>query len=470
MPSKTTRKARGTKTTQQSLEHDRPSTARYKKRLLALVDGPIQRWKKQLAANSATKDEPLAKLLDEFERFARHYFEHFIGGNPLTTLPQDLSSALRRLQLEMATINRAIEQRDQQEFAPSLAKADQRAKALYQRFLGYKGQDPNPAMPITYFEKLYAISRAPYTPYPLISIPLLDANGEEQWDEGLAHELGHYIFWNSSSLDKYIESQAELQNAVLRALEISTDTYSLFQERVKIAEIWINWLEETFADICGTLLIGPNYAFSSQQRIVESDEDPIGDDGEHPAPYLRPLISIEVLRWVAEQITDSYQQTKLSEIIATLEENWAGQRKLGQAGTHSESGLEMSKIDERVKDVVRAILGDDKATESHGTWVSADGETSQNLGQLIDYSPWLKTLSDKPSITLTTLSKGPDPLPGSPSFDELLKYLKAKFKDDEKEVRRALLLLELQERGQGCRSFPGQKFKDVGTGGRYNKC
>jgi len=361
------------------------------------------------------------------------------------------------LQREWAIISRACEQREIPEFNKALRKADEQAREYYDRFHGYKATGLSP---IPYFEKLYAITRSPFTPYPaLISIPLQVFNDPTQW-QALAHELGHYIYWNSLELSKdpgYREIQTRLKNAVLKALSISTEDYDDFQERVKIVGIWMNWLEETFADVCGTMLAGPTYVISGQHYVegkAFTRAELIKDDERHPSPYLRPLIAIETLVWVAERLGDNDQRAQeLKTIITSLTQVWTKHRDKGRRGTHKASGLRMSKIEDCIGVVVRTILGEGKDSDGHGNWVGADGQPA-DLGQLIDYQAWLDDLQRVQGDLQAALTPVPRPLledlvpESSPSFEDLVEHLRREHRTDKK-VREALLSLELEEQPFG---------------------
>ena len=66
----------------------------------------------------------------------------------------------------------------------------------------------------------------------------------------------------------------------------------------KVARVWVRWNRETFADLCALLLGGPCVIASLMDVVGRSPQityffDP---NGVHPTPYLRVLISVELLR------------------------------------------------------------------------------------------------------------------------------------------------------------------------------
>ena len=65
-----------------------------------------------------------------------------------------------------------------------------------------------------------------------------------------------------------------------------------------VAMVWVRWNRETFADLSGLLLGGPAVVASLMDVIGRSPAATyhFSDGGVHPAPYLRTLISVELLR------------------------------------------------------------------------------------------------------------------------------------------------------------------------------
>lgn len=436
-----------------------PDIKRFHNRLQAMLNLAGQ-WKKEI------NDKKITVLLEEFSKFASEYFAYFAdiestrrakqlsSGRREPSLQEsyELSTVLGRLQQEWTIISRACGQRRIKEYEDMLQNADGQAARYYARFSGYKGDSKLP--PITYFEKLYAITRTPFAPYPpLISIPLQVYNAPQEW-QGLAHELGHYIYWNSASLPSYREAQDRLRNNVLDALHIKTNQYKNFRVEAKVFDIWDGWIEEAFADTCGTLLAGPAYALAAQHLAEATDPSPTSfvlGDTRHPPPALRPRIAIETLTWVLGQLEQKAQQKWLQDKIEYLKERWRDRCPEGCKNVvHGPSNLPLSDIEKPLENVVRAILGDPKDHKKPRSWVSIEGP--QDLGQLINYEPWLE---QEPT---TSTTEGLPYLPPSdkPSkFDELIAHLQGQFtnlQDQEqkkKKIREALLKLDLEERPLG---------------------
>jgi hypothetical protein len=65
-----------------------------------------------------------------------------------------------------------------------------------------------------------------------------------------------------------------------------------------VAETWVRWNRELFADVSGLLLGGPAVVTSLMDIIGRSPRSTLSysPTGPHPTPYLRAFISIELLR------------------------------------------------------------------------------------------------------------------------------------------------------------------------------
>ena len=236
----------------------------------------------------------LNALLKEFGLFSGQY-KGLLESAPLQIQKYAINKGVESLTQGFSLISRACEQRRGKitlaSFQKYLALAEDVLDGYCRRWLK-SARIASPYLrlrtPVVYFEKIFGINRSLYAPQiPLISIPLFLYNRPEQW-LALAHEMGHHLYWNS--LDSYEETvrfQSDLISAVGEAAA------------EQAGDIWASWTEELFADVCGTLFAGPSYAISCQDTaIVQARQlrDLAENDDEHPAPYLRPLIAIQVLR------------------------------------------------------------------------------------------------------------------------------------------------------------------------------
>ncbi|MDM8527066.1 hypothetical protein QUF58_02535 [Anaerolineales bacterium HSG24] len=313
-------------------------TARYQRKLKAIV-ALADRWQ-----GAINKEEwpDLIKLLKKFSGFSKGYIRLTEQMPPEIARPQFvLKRGIDKLLNEWSTISRACEQRIERaenngdsfqhgDLSDNLKGARKKLQSYCERWNGEGTANPYLPLnePVVYFEKVYRLSRSVYAPeIPIISIPLVDYDPDYSYNSSepdekqvrwtaLAHEFGHHIFWNSLELENMAQMRSDMREKVIDALAVSAERgkaiigiqrIHVSQKMVERTTLWGHWLEEVFADVCGTLLDGPAYALSAQdiaaERVAVVD-DLIKDDHEHPAPYLRPLISIQVLEKMAQE-TDS---------------------------------------------------------------------------------------------------------------------------------------------------------------------
>ena len=122
-----------------------------------------------------------------------------------------------------------------------------------------------------------------YNPFPLIQLPY--HRMVNPWTLGaVLHEVSHNT-----------QSDLGLSRAVPLAIA-RTLLRAGFSPAV--ARVWVRWNRETFADLCGLLLGGPCIVASLMDVVGRSPRITYHFDpkGVHPTPYLRVLISIELLR------------------------------------------------------------------------------------------------------------------------------------------------------------------------------
>lgn len=262
-------------------------TSRFKKQLNAMIKRSTDFQKK------FPGDEQIYKLLGSFVKFAEDYID-LLGRAPdeIFRYPFIVSKGIERLLQEWNVLSRASEQRVIEGFNANIEKASVAAQQYCDKWNSIIPNDiPDDSFhklepPVVYFEKIFRISRSIYAPeIPVISIPLTDYNQEENW-QGLAHEFSHHIFWNGFSVDDVGAMQQKVRDLISDKLPPHK------------AALWKIWLEEVFADVYGTLLAGPEYALSAQDRIGEQIsrvEDLTIADHQHPCNYLRPLITVQVL-------------------------------------------------------------------------------------------------------------------------------------------------------------------------------
>ncbi len=120
-------------------------------------------------------------------------------------------------------------------------------------------------------------------PFALIQLPV--HRMANPWALGaILHEVSHNL-QNDLDLERIIPRQ------------VGRDLLKAGIQR-DVAMIWVNWNRETFADLCGLLLGGPEIVPSLMDVVGRSVRSTfvmvVGKP--HPVPYLRTLLSIELLR------------------------------------------------------------------------------------------------------------------------------------------------------------------------------
>jgi len=382
----------------------------------------VESWLTRSPAMQTSNPQEAARitlLLRRFRDFFSDYYLYFVrrllNGDLAgrQAAPVALRRAIGQIIEQGATLNRLLNQRRYGSmYRERLLQADARAERYYNR---YEGAKIGGNAPLVYFEKLYHITRFPFRPPPLIAIPLADWNHPPAWLP-LAHELGHYVFWNSTELSTFGRTQKKLVDAVKQQCQqFFADHPDLSAAEKTTTRRWLGWLEETFADIFGTLVGGPAYAASAQERQVRHTlaraDDLLLDDGEHPMPAIRPLIAIETLRHMPGG----------SAAADLLAQRW--QPYLQQANTafgkvkpppdvppqDIESLLSPAQLAKMVPDMVHKIL-QTPAFQTADT--SSTLNSIQNLTQ-----PWQPdpALDEVGYSTFITRLKGTPPFPPLPS-------------------------------------------------------
>ena len=120
-------------------------------------------------------------------------------------------------------------------------------------------------------------------PFPLIQLPY--HRMVNPWTLGaVLHEVSHNL-QNDLGLARAIP-----QAMARTLLEAGHGRF--------VAAVWTRWNRELFADLCGLLLGGPAVVGSLMDVVGRAPSSVLSFDprGPHPTPYLRTLISIELLR------------------------------------------------------------------------------------------------------------------------------------------------------------------------------
>jgi hypothetical protein len=314
-------------------------------------------WKANMSPKPSRGDsvaertwEGLNSLLEEFSRFVLEY-QALLGKTPPIANPGFiLNRGTERLLESFSIISRACEQRNgplaQGNMLHYLARAEDVMESYCNRWrpdITRQGAYTVLQTPVVYFEKVYDITRAIYKPeVPVVAIPLTDYDCPERW-QALAHEFGHHIYWNALVQPQDVR---DLHTGILKDVRALTGDE---------AGIWEYWIEEVFADICGTLLSGLDYVRSCQDLAVENVGKPdrlIFDDQEHPILYLRPFIASQVFTELGIG-TEKPDQANAQEHLAQRWEVFTAQI---HSRLEKKPALPLGKLKNQVKPVVSAIL------------------------------------------------------------------------------------------------------------------
>jgi hypothetical protein len=129
---------------------------------------------------------------------------------------------------------------------------------------------------------LSRLGRLP-NPFPLVELPYHRL--VNPWTLGaVLHEVSHNL-QNDLGLDRAVP------RAIGRRLLESGQPPA-------VANLWVRWNRETFADLSGLLLGGPAVVASLMDVVGRSPAATLhfSPHGVHPTPYLRTLVSVELLR------------------------------------------------------------------------------------------------------------------------------------------------------------------------------
>jgi hypothetical protein len=166
------------------------------------------------------------------------------------------------------------------------------------------------ALPLTFLghseDYYYTYTHAHEHPIALVSIPRKGTTSIWNW-LALPHEIGHNIF------DNVIGYERELGRKIRTAL--SNERFKIpgprlpygFKKSALMEIIWNSWLDETMADIYGTLFAGPAFVMARQEDSCDIAADIGGahitlwdvkgmDMMKHPVCHFRVCICTEVLR------------------------------------------------------------------------------------------------------------------------------------------------------------------------------
>lgn len=243
------------------------------------------------ASDPSSPPGALLALLTRLIVFASGQFHFFEDGftvrrfHSLAELPQYpldyvFRGVINQAFNDLQVIEWAAEQRlnGSDAMRAALHAADQLAYAALEPAIAGNLLDANTTV-ITYFEKFASIRVLPYANAALIGIPFSCIHTPQDF-LAIPHEVGHYVF-----------GRGRLPEGNLRKL-----LYATYDAGAPHPEYVRDWIEEIAADVYGCLIAGPVIALDFQDlQLEKSPKKFTADDGEHPAPILRPPIYHKVL-------------------------------------------------------------------------------------------------------------------------------------------------------------------------------
>lgn len=264
--------------------------------------------------------QPLIEIKNNLDYFSNSLYSFFLNGFPLDD-PQEekglerspeyppeyvLQNILTQTSFDLRVIRDVIYQRNINTLSERLDELDTLAIQALSKFS--TSGVINSVRPYAYFNRDTNVRVIPYANALFIGVPM-DALTEIGDLPAISHEVGHHIYKNGKidgkTLDVYFE-----------------EYFRKREDIVPPADRWIlNWLEEIFADLCNVISAGPIAALTIQDILEDNlTEDLKKDDGAHPPGYIRPYVSIEILKLALQDAKTD--QGAVNQLISQLEERW----------------------------------------------------------------------------------------------------------------------------------------------------
>lgn len=206
---------------------------------------------------------------------------------------------------------------------------------------------------LLFFDELTLIRRHPYTKMAFISIPFRVIKSGSSLDEklaGIAHELGHFVYWRLDSFDKINDKQKKDKELIVKAL-LSEPYNHPPDKEIRFVKPWI---EEMFADYIGAKIAGDTYVKSGKDMVIRGNKsgDTLGEnDQEHVPDVLRPLVSMHTIHREREKALDMWRAffkdeypVDLAKIAVTAPGENENQRAI-QRSPEQLTGILMDTID-----------------------------------------------------------------------------------------------------------------------------
>ncbi len=282
------------------------------------ISEEVEILKNDFTASTSDHKEKIGRILLEFDIFAKSYKVLWEKVATTTSSGTSTDAATNRIATRIddfwSDLQKIMNQyKEGNEYKPKVEQGMNELEMLHSAPSGVfkEGETLPDALVYIKEDGVSLAKKYPFTTSFFIGISNTSAN-ENDWLP-LAHELGHYIYWNSQfdandgMLIAEYDREPVFAESIRSAIEAIPKLQSLDETtRVSLIILLTAWSEEIFADIVGTILRKVKYLDSSVKLFKQTEEIPDNssiyiEDFEHPIPYLRPLICIETLKKIGDR-------------------------------------------------------------------------------------------------------------------------------------------------------------------------
>lgn len=283
---------------------------------LAEIKAENRNLNDEFARGASPHKDKIRMILSDFDSFADGYrslWDDIAQKSPVgldvATLPNPVDKRISDLWSDLQKI--VDQYRESSEYCAKVGEGMNKLKELIaSKPEFFPPGEPPPDTLVFIEDNLNLAKKYPFTNTFFIGVSKTAADAAD-WNP-LAHELGHYIYWNSQfdtadglKIAEYDQESVFAKNieSLLQSASWPRATEQTTKEL--LIALLILWSEEIFADIVGTGLLDRGYVTSSGElffrtRKARDKTFRFTDDMEHPIPYLRPYVCAEALKLVED--------------------------------------------------------------------------------------------------------------------------------------------------------------------------
>lgn len=247
--------------------------------------------------------DTLQTLLQNLRDFGQShfgfFFEEFKNGTRLRDEDNEFPKAAvlnwitQQISYDIEVITRAWEQRRRTSiYSNDLKLADKLGEIALEPARNCGFIDPNTIV-LCYFQKSYSVRLIPYASIALIGLPVTALTVRRDY-LAIPHEVAHYVYRHGNLPDG--EGKYHAENQAI-ALYLNNMIEPLFN-KTKEDKYLLDWVEEIFADMYGSIIAGPVMAIDFQDLQMDDPLKEFADatiDQEDPVPLLRPDTYVKTL-------------------------------------------------------------------------------------------------------------------------------------------------------------------------------